>query len=150
VSGTRGDLGYDRDFAEWAQAQARVLRDRDLNRLDVENVAEEIEDLSKSEHRELRSRLRILAMHVLKWDYQPAERARSWARTIREQQAEIEDLLEDSPSLRGVLSRYLAAVYAESRELAAVETGLPASMFPAEAPFSADELLRVQPLLSEQ
>jgi hypothetical protein len=91
--------GYDSDFCTWAEEQAQLLRERRFDLIDVENIAEEIESLSRHDHRELRSRLEVLLTHLLKWQYQPQRRGSSWCDTIVNQRREIELVLEDSPSL---------------------------------------------------
>ncbi len=135
------EAAFDRDFANWAQAQARLIREGRWNEVDTENVAEEIDDLSKSQHRELRSRLRILIMHLLKWDHQPERRTGSWISSVIEQRARIEDLLHDSPSLRGVIESYANAVYETARKEAEAETGLPIDVFPPDLPYTVEQLM---------
>jgi hypothetical protein len=76
---------YDRDIIAWANEQARLLRAGHLDRIDIEHIAEEIEDVGKSEQRELASRMAVLLAHLLKWQFQPQRRGRSWQRTIRDQ-----------------------------------------------------------------
>ena len=81
----RNAIAYDEDFCAWTEEQARLLRAGQFSQLDVENIAEEMEDLGRSIRRELRNRLAVLTMHLLKWQYQPGHRSRSWSITIREQ-----------------------------------------------------------------
>ena len=81
----RNSVAYDDDFFAWTQEQARLLRDGELADIDVENLAEEIESMGRSVRRELRNRLALLIMHLLKWRFQPAFRSRSWSSTIIEQ-----------------------------------------------------------------
>lgn len=132
---------YDEDFYAWTVEQARLLRAGELSALDAENIAEEIESMGKSDRRELRSRLTVLLSHLLKWRFQPEQRSSSWSGTIREQRRQIELVLADSPSLRPVLAKALAEAYAEAREDGAEETGLGPDAFPAECPFTAEEVL---------
>jgi len=137
------DTLYDTDFDAWAQAQAAALRAKDWTALDSEHLAEEIEELRKSERRSVRSHLGLLWLHLLKWAYQPQGRDRygaSWQATITYTSAFIERSLEDSPSLKPELSRLAAGVYPWARQRAAKETGLPLATFPEEAPWSPDKL----------
>ena len=97
--------------------------------------------MGRSVRRELASRLRILLMHLLKWRYQPERRGTSWRLTIRNQRTEIRDLLKENPSLSAQLANELQANYADARELAMDETGLPESTFPNENPFCLEEIL---------
>ena len=68
---------YDDDFYAWTQHQAEVLRSMAVadNRFDREHVAEEIEDLGKSERDAVRSQIRRIIEHLLKLGYSPAEPA---------------------------------------------------------------------------
>lgn len=127
---------YDADFYAWTQRQAYLLRQRDLDNLDIENLAEEIESLGKQDQRELVSHLKILIAHLLKWEFQPTHRSRSWVFTIREQREEIEDLLERSPSLKPYLSEAIEKAYKRAITLAAKETGMRLREFPSEVNYT--------------
>ncbi len=115
---------YDHDFFAWTQDQADALKRRSANELDWENLLEEVEDLGRSERRELRSRLVVLLTHILKGEAQPQMRSRSWMATIRIQQRELQDLLGESPSLKAALDRIWAKACEDAQEIAAIETGL--------------------------
>lgn len=132
---------YSHDFALWLQAQATLLRDRKFDLLDVENLAEEVESMARKEHRELRSRLRVVLLHLLKFKFQPSRRSRNWFGTLAEQRDQIAEIIKDSPSLHGHVMEYADAVYSGAARAAALETGLPPSTFPASNPFSQAELL---------
>lgn len=99
---------YDEDVIAWAEQQARLLRSGQWSQLDIGNIAEEIEDVGKSEKRELRHRLAILVEHLIKWKWQPKRRGSSWLTTIRVQRIDIEKLLLKAPSLRATLDTELA------------------------------------------
>ena len=101
---------YDQDFVAWSKQQAEALRAAarigSNQSLDWENLAEEIEDLGKSARRELQSQIRRIVRHLLKLQHSPAkEPRRGWEELIVDARAEIEDLLEVSPSLRTGLDR---------------------------------------------
>ena len=105
---------YDEDFLAWSKAQAAALRAAarggSNQQLDWENLAEEVEDLGKSVRRELRSQLRRIIRHLIKLGHSRAiDPRRGWAESIVEARAEIEDLLEASPSLRAELGPDIAA-----------------------------------------
>ena len=80
---------YETDFYTWTVEQAQFLRDGAWDSLDIQNLAEEIETLGKQDRRELRNGLRVLIGHLLKWEYQPGKRSRSWSNTIYEQRYQI-------------------------------------------------------------
>jgi len=62
---------YERDYFAWTQQQAKMLRSGQIAGVDALNLAEEIEDLGRSEKRALASRMIVLMAHLLKWQYQP-------------------------------------------------------------------------------
>ena len=133
--------GYEQDLFAWANDQAVRLRDTRPKGIDWENLAEEIESVGRSQKTEIRNRLRILLIHLLKWQHQPRRRSASWQSTISEQRISIEGVIEDSPSLRRYPSEILATAYESARERAAFETKLPLSSFPDSSPYSIKEVL---------
>src|ERR1051325_5490810 len=62
--------GYDSDFYSWSQEQGRLVREGRWTEIDRENVAEEIESLGREQFNKLESAIRVLLMHMLKWDHQ--------------------------------------------------------------------------------
>ena len=115
---------YATDLVLWADQQAAALRRRQANQIDWDNVAEEIENLARSDRREIRNRLVVLCEHLLKWQYQPAGRSGSWRGSIREARRQIADLIEESPSLRPYPAAHLAWAYGHGREQAEDNAGL--------------------------
>jgi len=102
---------YETDLYQWTRAQADALRRRAANEIDWGNVAEEIESLGTSQRHEIRSRLKILLVHLLTWKYQPEHRSASWRSSIDGARDEIASLIEDSPSLRAFPGEALAKAY---------------------------------------
>ncbi len=129
---------YGSDFYAWTQQQAQLLRNHQLNDLDLLHLAEEIEDMGRSEKRELESRLEILLMHLLKWQFQPHLRSRSWQLTIKEQRLRLERHLADNPSLKTVLPSYLESAYRLATIGAEKETGFEA--FPSTCPYTTTQI----------
>jgi Domain of unknown function DUF29 len=109
-SRSHGKLGvnmgttYETDVIAWANEQAALLRSGQLSAIDIEHIAEEILDVGKSEQRELASRMAVLLAHLLKWEFQPVRRSRSWELTIKEQRKAIAIHLRQVPSLKSSLS----------------------------------------------
>jgi len=132
---------YDTDFYAWANEQAALLRAGRLAEADVENIAEEIESMGKSERRELISRLGVLLHHLLKWRHQPELRGRSWSLTIEHQRLRLARHLAENPSLKSQLDAVMAEAYEDARVDAERETHLPRSTFPADCPFTFDEAM---------
>ena len=121
---------YDSNFYEWTQTVAENLRECPLPKADLEHVAEEIADMGKRDRREIRSRMIVLIMHLMKWAAQPELPGKStWRSTINQQRDQVEAMLEDSPSLRVDLIREIPHIYSKAAARAADETGLPFATF---------------------
>jgi hypothetical protein len=132
---------YDADFFEWTQQTAVLLREGRFGEVDVAHVAEEIEDMGKSEFRELKNRMAVLVAHMLKRDHQPQKRTRSWDLTIKEERLRLHDLLAEMPSLRAKLPRDAKSFYRLARVLAAKESGMEEDEFPPSCPYTVPEIL---------
>ncbi len=133
--------GCDQDFVAWTEETARLLPERRFEELDVEHIAAEIEDRGKSDRRQLQSRLTVLLSHLLKWRFQPAQRARSWRLTAAVQRMKLKALFRDSPSLQAALPRWIEETCADAVTRAAMEAGLSRKAFPPRCPFSPDQIL---------
>jgi hypothetical protein len=127
---------YDQDFYAWTAQQAELLRSGRLDALDIENLVEEIESLGRQERQELRNRLGVLLGHLLKWQYQPEARSRSWTGTIREQRQEIKRHLKENPSLKPYLTEAIEIGYQKGLALLERETLVDLSQVPSICPFS--------------
>ena len=132
---------YDSDFHLWSQTQAALIREGRIAEIDLENVAEEIESLGRSDRREIRSRLEILLIHLLKWEFQRAKRKNGWKKSISEARRGIKKLVDESPSLQGFPEAVLSEEYKNARQAAAEETGLDEDSFPADCPYSIADIL---------
>ncbi len=133
--------GYEEDFAAWSAEQAALIRAGRWAELDVENVAEEIESLGRSDRRALASHMQNVILHLLKWQVQPGLRGSSWLQSIDNGRDRLELLVRESPSLRRDLPEFCAYAYPKARRDAARETGLPVKTFPEECPYSAEQIL---------
>jgi hypothetical protein len=131
---------YARDFYSWLMEQARLIREGRWDAVDRENLAEEIESLGREQFNKLESALRVLLLHILKWDHQATLRSRSWALSIDTQRLEIDDVLADNPGLKPRIAEALARGYRRARIEAAKETGLEKDAFPESCPYSFDEI----------
>jgi len=132
---------YETDFFAWTQAQAELLRHQQWNQLDLPNLIEEIESLGRQQRQELRNRLSILIGDLLKWQYQPQMRTRSWLATIRIQRIDIQDLVVDNPSSQPYLEGTVQQAYSKGVALAVAETNLPFTTFPQDCSYSIEEIL---------
>ena len=135
------DNNYDADYYQWTNTQAELLRSGNLSDADIDNIAEEIESMGKREKRELISRLKILMVHLLKWEYQPSFQSKSWQSIIKEQRLEIHNHLEDNPSLQTKLAEIISRSYSLAIIKAGRETGLDESVFPQSCPYSFLEVM---------
>ena len=138
--GPREDL-YQRDYFLWVEEQVRLLRAGRLTHLDVLNLIDEVEDLGRSLKSALTSNLFVVLKHLLKHQFQPRRRSRSWLSSIAEHRRRLRNDLRGSPSLRGYARQRFAECYGDAREQARIETGLPAGAFPIEPPFDLNQAL---------
>ncbi len=138
---------YETDFYGWVQWQAQVLANRAIAKLDWQNLQKEIESLGKQEYRELVSRLTLLVGHLLKWEYQPQGRCRSWFLTIREERRAIRRHLSRNPSLKSAVLAALEDAFEAGVDLALRETLLPLRFFPRDNPYTFEQLLSDQFLI---
>jgi hypothetical protein len=132
---------YDRDFYSWLLEQARHVRAGRWNALDRENLAEEIESLGREQFNKVESALRVLMLHMLKWDYQPDRRGRSWWASISEQRLRLNNVLADNPGLRPRIGEAMARAYPRARLKAIKETDLEPKIFPETCPYSWNDIV---------
>jgi hypothetical protein len=132
---------YDQDFYAWANQQAELLRNGRYSEADMAHIAEEIESMGKTEKRELVSRLTVLLLHLLKWQFQPALRGQFWRATIHVQRRDLEDHLSDNPSLKAMLSQAIDRAYGSAAIKAGPETGLSDTTFPTICPWSFEQIM---------
>jgi hypothetical protein len=132
---------YEQDFYAWTQAQSELLRLGKWQSLDIENLAEEIESLGKQQKQELRNRLGILIGHLLKWEYQPLLRGKSWKFTIIEQRDEVLDILQENPSLKPYLDQAIQKGFRQGINLVLRETPLDYADLPSECPYAIAQIL---------
>jgi hypothetical protein len=132
---------YDRDFYTWSLEQARLLREGRWAAVDRANVAEEIESLGREQFNKLVSALRVLMLHMLKWDHQPALPSRSWVLSIKAQRAQLNDVIADNPGLKPRIGEAISRGYHKASIEAARETGLEEDQFPTACPYDWDAIM---------
>ncbi len=115
---------YDTDLLQWSEHQAALLRRRAAGELineaelDWPNVAEEIEALGKSERSALASRIATIIEHLAKLEASPATEPRvGWQETVLRARADIDEILENSPSLRPTLDTVVARQHGRALRL---------------------------------
>ena len=132
---------YERDFYAWALHNAQLLYEGQLSEIDRIHIAEELESMGHRDKRELISRLIVLITHLLKWQFQPEKRSKSWKNTLFEQRSQLQLILEDSPSLKYQLDERVNKAYLNALKTAMNETDLPESTFPSDCPYMLEQLL---------
>jgi hypothetical protein len=134
---------YDGDIIAWANEQARLIRAGLFEQLDIEHIAEEIEDVGKSEQRELENRMAILLAHLLKWEHQAERRGNSWRNTIEDQRKRIARRIEKTPSVKANLedSEWWRGIWADALDTAVKETGLLYEDFPKSQSWSFEQIM---------
>ena len=139
----RVDVGqtYEIDYANWIFNQAERLRHGATDELDFALIAEELESLGQSEKKSLRSHVRNLLAHLLKWQFQPERRGQSWRLSIDNARSEIFELLTEMPGLRHEFYKRIASEYERARRIAAIETELAVATFPDQYPYSREQIV---------
>ncbi len=132
---------YQADFDLWLKQTVQLLQAERWQELDVENLVEEIEGLSKSERRGIASQLTRLILHLLKWQFQPQKRSDSWLDSITDARTQIDLALKDSPSLSDYSVEQLEQSYQRARRQAAKQTQLEITAFPVECPYLLADIL---------
>ena len=134
---------YNGDVVAWANQQAWLIRNKKFDLLDLENIAEEIEDVSKSEQRELAHRMAVLLQHLLKWQYQPERQGTSWQLTIKEQRERIKRRLKKMPSLKSCFKDedWWVDAWSDAKTDAEKETHIAFDQFPQQCPWTAEQIL---------
>ena len=132
---------YEKDFYQWTVETGNLLRTNNLSHLDTEHLLEEIESMSARERQQLKNRLAVLIMHLLKWQYQPNKRTRSWEKSIAEHRRRLDERFEASPSLKGYYLQIFDKCYRNARKQAKIETRLPLAHFPEICPFTSEQVL---------
>jgi len=133
---------YDTDFYTWTKQQAAALRAKDIASLDIDHLAEEIEDLGSNVQHAIESHLERLLLHLLKWRYDPAqEPRRGWRLTIRHARRELAKYLRRNLGLQHHPADYLDEAYGAIREDAAIDTDLPLVTFPEVCPWPIEQVL---------
>lgn len=132
---------YDKDFYQWIEVTAARLKSRQFEQLDLNNLIEEVESLGRNDRDKLISSLKVLLAHLLKWQFQPSKRTKSWEDTIFRERTNIAEYLEDIPSLEQFLAdEWLEKAYRRGLKTAIKETDLSKLVFPKQCPYSLEQI----------
>ena len=135
---------YETDYLAWVELTVSKLRSQDLAAINWENLIAEIEDMGKSARNSLKSNLRIILLHLLKWQYQPSHRSRSWQTSIVEHRLRIDDAFAESPSLKRYFVEVFDDAYAGAIQLASSETGIDKAAFAKSCPYTQKQVLDLE------
>ena len=132
---------YERDLYGWATEQAALLRAGRIAEADALNIAEELDDVGNEQYDRLESALRLILLHLLKWDHQPERRSRSWWAGITVQRNHVRRLLRKNPGLKAHIKSATADAYEDARVEAAAQTRLDPRKLPAQCRYSWDDIM---------
>ncbi len=132
---------YEEDFYGWAMTNAQLMKEGKMNELDIENLIEEIESMGRSEKNQLGNRLGVLIAHLLKWQYQPEFRGKSWKFTIEYQRNDVRELILDNPSLKSKVLEIINKSYVRAKLLIQKETPIDLKLLPKDCPYTFDQCL---------
>lgn len=132
---------YDEDVILWSEQQARLLRAGRFAELDIEHLADEIEDGGKSEKREFASRMAVLLAHLLKWSRQPEKRSNGWCSAIVDQRKRIALAIKATPSLKAVMRDpdWREDMWLDALAQASKDTGLALEDLPESCPWTMEQ-----------
>lgn len=139
-------IAYEKDIVAWANEQASFIRAGRFDLLDLENIAEEIEDVGKSEQRELENRMAVLLAHLLKWQFQPTHRGASWQKTIKVQRTQVNRRIQKTPSFKHTLQddEWWDDTWGDAITQASKETGIDVLKFPEICPWTPEQILDLE------
>jgi hypothetical protein len=132
---------HDEDLYGWAINTASLLKQQKYHEVDMNSIIEELEEMSRSEKRELINRLAQLIFHLLKWQFQPDFRGRSWEGSIDNQREEILLILIDSPGLNTKITEIINIAFKKSLLLIKKETPIDLKILPQECPYTFEQLV---------
>ena len=132
---------YESDSYEWALQNATLVRQGRVGEADLDHIAEELEALGISQRHALATRIKVLLMHLLKWSLRPELDNKSWRATISVQRRDIARMLRKAPSLAPCVAEEVRDVYPDAAADATDEMLVDASPFPAECPFTVEQIL---------
>jgi hypothetical protein len=137
----RASARYERDLYGWAVEQAALLRAGRLDEVDARNIAEELDDAGSEQYDKLASALRIILVHLLKWDHQAQRRTRSWRASILVQRNHVRRVLKKNPGLKARVEEAVSEAYADARIEAAAQTQLDERGLPARCPYPWQQIM---------
>jgi hypothetical protein len=136
---------YEVDEHRWIEQQIALIETGEFDRLDRKNLVQFLTEMTIRDRRELRSRLVVLLIHLLKIQFQPTRLSRSWINTVVREQDEVRTLLKSIPSLVHYVPDIFDDAYPAAVRQATSETGMASSTFPATSPWTLEQALAFVP-----
>ncbi len=132
---------YEKDLAAWVHQQIEYIKNKEFDKIDIENFIDEVEGVVRGDKRSIQSYFIVIIAHLLKWEYQPSMRSGSWISSIENSQCEINAIIKDSPSLKNYKKLAFDQAWERARKIAITDTGLPSNNFPRVCPWSESEVM---------
>jgi len=127
---------YETDLAAWVKQQIFYLKNKQYDKIDIDNFSEEFEAVIRREKRELKSYLVMILRNILRIQYQPEKRCGEWISHIKYSRSMILELLGDSPCLRSYMPVAYEMAWKSSLQFSIHEIGKPINHFPKSCPWS--------------
>jgi hypothetical protein len=137
-----GRARYGDDLYGWVGEQISLLKAGRLSEIDIDNIAEELSDVGNEQYDKLESAIRVVLLHLLKWDHQPSHRSKSWVLSVREHRRRIERVLRKNPSLNPSIDEAMGEAYEDALDDAMRETDLPSTAFPITCAYDWETILK--------
>jgi signal transduction histidine kinase len=135
---------YDTDYHLWVIETVKQLENKEFEALDLQNLIEEVSDLSRREKRKLESLLTRLFEHLLKlkyWESEIRQNKGHWESEILNFRKQIKSELKASPSLKVYLREIFDECYEDGREIASKRSQIPLDIFPKVAIGDLEQVL---------
>lgn len=132
---------YETDEYLWLEETLKILKEKRLNDLDLENLIEELENLSKRERNRVSSFLEQIIRHLLLLQYWTEEYQRNqnhWRAEIQSFRTQLRKYL--TTNLKNYLENELNIIYQDALEYVKQKTGFLVD-FPEQCPYSLEQLL---------
>lgn len=134
---------YNTDYHLWVLETVSQLQNQAFDSLDLDNLIDELSDLSRREKRRLESLLTRLFEHLLNlgyWESEFAQNQAHWQGEVLNFRKQIKRELKASPSLKPYLAGIFEECYQDAREILATRSQLPIAHFP-KAPIANLEMV---------
>ena len=130
---------FEIDEQLWTEKMAELSHEKRHEDMDFENLEEILLEMARRERREVKNRLAVLILHLLKRQHY-GHTEKSWQNTIIEQRNQLNDIFLNSQTLMNYAQVDLPKAYADAVRTAAGETSLPPATFPLTCPWTIQQI----------